>query len=248
MTDVTVNPLATPEPGPQRSSDGTLLNQQTIPPTPTDSSSTPPSPEPKEPPKDPASTDPKDDKSTILNKKDGDKAPTGAPEKYEDFKLPEGLKLEPKALEAATAVFKDLNLDQAGAQRLVDFHAEQLKAAIDGPFKTVVDLKSSWETELKSTYGKDIEPGGKLNVQIGRFIDSMPAKVASEFREAMDLTLAGSNPAFVAAMKWVSEQLAEGAPVKGNGPSPLGQKGPDVKPRSVATAMYPHLPSSADQR
>lgn len=248
MTDVTVSPLATPEPGPQRGPDGTLLNQQASPPTPPDSSSTPPTPEPKtpEPPKEP-STDPKDDKSTLLNKKDGEAKPEGAPEKYEDFKLPDGLKLEPTALAEATKVFKDLNLSQAGAQSLVDFHAAQLKAAVDGPFKAVVDLKSTWENELRDTYGKDIEAGGKLNVQIGRFIDSMPAKIGTEFRAAMDATLAGSNPAFVAAMKWVSDQLAEGSSVVGKGPSPLGQKDPKAPPPSVAQAMYPHLKSQNAQ-
>ncbi len=243
MTDVIVNPIAEPQPGPQRSPDGTLLNQQApTPSTPTDSSTTP-APEPKtpEPQKEPAPTDPT---KTALNQKPAEE-PVGAPEKYEDFKLPEGLKLDDKALAEATKVFKGLNLSQPQAQQLVDFHTEQLKAAIDGPFKAVVDLKTNWESELKSVYGKDIEPGGKLNVQIGRFINSMPAKIATDFREAMDLTLAGSNPAFVAAMKWVSDQLAEGAPVKGNGPSPLGQKGPDAAPKSIAQAMYPHLKSGS---
>lgn len=247
MTDVTVSPLTTPTDGPQRDATGTLLNQQTTPPTPTDSSSTNPTPEPKPEPKPPtdASLDPA---KTALNQKPDDKTPpAGAPEKYADFKLPEGLALEPAALEEATAVFKGLNLSQDAAQSLVDFHAKALKSAIDGPFQTVVDLKKSWESDLTATYGKDIEPGGKLNVSIARMIDALPAKIGTDFREAMDLTLAGSNPAFVAAMKLWAEALSEGTTVKGNGPSPLGQKGPDAKPISVAQAMYPHLKSNAAQ-
>lgn len=244
MTDVTVNPLATPQAPPARSPDGTLLNQQALP-TPSTTTDSSPTSQTPDTTKTPPSTEPKpEDKSTLLNQKDPENPPTGAPEKYTDFKLPEGLTLEPKAIEDATKVFKNLNLSQDQAQSLVDFHAAQIQSAIDGPFRAVVDLKTSWESTLRETYGKDIERGGKLNTQIGRFIDSMPPKVGTEFRQAMDLTLAGSNPAFVAAMKWVSEQLSEGTTVKGGGPSPLGQTTPAAGPKSIAAAMYPHLKSS----
>ncbi|HET9131900.1 MAG TPA: hypothetical protein VFO86_13180, partial [Terriglobia bacterium] len=53
----------------------------------------------------------------------------GAPEKYADFTLPEGFKFDDKTLEAATAVFKDLNLSQEGAQKLVDLYAANNVAA-----------------------------------------------------------------------------------------------------------------------
>src|SRR6266403_1426137 len=46
----------------------------------------------------------------------------GAPEAYTDFTLPEGVKLEGETLKSAQELFKDLNLPQDGAQRLVDFH------------------------------------------------------------------------------------------------------------------------------
>lgn len=190
----------------------------------------------------PPKVETKPDDKSLLNAK-----PPGAPDKYTDFKLPDGLTLKPEALTEAQAVFKGLNLTQDAAQSLVDFHAKQIAEAQAAPFKTVTELKSKWEGEVRATYGKDIEPGGKLNIAIARVIDSMPKEVGSAFREAMDLTLAGSNPAFVNAMKWFSDQLSEGTTVKGNGPSPLGQKGPDAKPQSVAQAMYPHLKSANTQ-
>lgn len=188
----------------------------------------------------------KPDDKTLLNKKDP-AAPLGAPEKYEDFKLPEGLEIKPETMAEASKLFKGLNLDQTQAQSLLDFHAAQLKAVTDAPFKTVVDLKTNWESTLRDTYGKDIEPGGKLNVSIARMIDALPAKISADFREAMDLTLAGSNPAFVAAMKHWAESLSEGTTVRGNGPSPLGQKSPDAAPRSIAQALYPNLKSANNQ-
>lgn len=190
---------------------------------------------------DPSKTpDPKD--PSLLNAK-----PEGAPDKYTDFKLPDGLALKPDVLAEAGTLFKGLNLSQDQAQSLVDFHAKQISDAVAAPFKTVTTMKADWESKVIEKYGDSIKPGGKLNVAIARMIDSMPKEIGPAFREAMDHTLAGSNPAFVQAMEWFTQHLSEGTTVKGNGPSPLGQKGPDAKPLSVAQALYPHLPS-ADAR
>lgn len=239
-----MNPVTTPSgQPPAQAPDGTLLNQAT-PPTTTDSSSTTPETKPEVKPETKPSTEP-DPKKTALNNEG--KPVEGAPDKYTDFKLPEGIKLEPKALEEATAVFKGLNLSQEAAQSLVDFHAKQIAEIAEGPMKAVATLKNSWESDLKSTYGKDIAPGGKVITSISRMIDTLPPTMASGFREAMDLTLAGSNPAFVAAFYELSQRLSEGKSVKGNGPSPGGQKSPDAAPKSVAQALYPHLKSAADQ-
>lgn len=243
MTDVIVNPVTTPSgQPPAQASNGTLLNQAT-PPTQTDSSTTEVKPE-TNPETKPTTEIKLEEGKTALNQKS--EAPQGAPEKYTDFKLPEGVKLEPKVLEEATAVFKGLNLSQEAAQSLVDFHAKQIATAVDAPFKAVTDLKTNWESSLKSTYGKDIEPGGKVITSISRMIDTLPPTIASGFREAMDLTLAGSNPAFVAAFYELSQRLSEGKTVKGSGPSPGGQIAPNAAPKSIASAMYPHLKSAND--
>lgn len=250
MTDVTVNPLTTTTEQPQRDATGTLLNQAAIQPTQADSSSTTPD-QSKPAEKQPLGVSETKNQNgqtnpakTALN--NDAKPAEGAPEKYADFKLPEGLKLQPEVLAEATEVFKGLNLSQEAAQSLVDFHAKQLTTAAEAPFKTVTELKTNWESSLKSTYGKDIEPGGKVITSISRMIDTLPPTIASGFREAMDLTLAGSNPAFVAAFYELSQRLSEGTTVKGNGPSPGGQKSPDAAPKSVAQAMYPHLKSAND--
>lgn len=239
---VETNPVTTPTEQPTRSPDGTILNQAAVvpetPPTTTTSTETPPAVTPETKP---------DDKSTLLNK-DGKTppAPAVAPEKYEAFKLPDGIKLEGDALTEVSTLFKGLNLPQESAQSLIDYHAKALKSAIDGPFNTVAEMKKDWEGKVKSEYGKDMEPGGKTLTSISRLIDSMPAGLASGFREAMDLTLVGSHPAFVKAFAHLAERLGEGTSVKGNGPSPHGQKGPDAAPKSVAQAMYPHLKSASD--
>lgn len=237
-----INPVTTPSgQPPAQASDGTLLNQA-IPPMPADSSSTTPNTTTPEPKKvEPSTPDPK---KTALN--NDPKPIEGAPEKYEAFKLPDGLTLKPEAIQKAETIFRAKNLSQADAQELIDFHAAELQSVTEAPFKAVTDLKANWETSLKSTYGKDIEPGGKVITSISRMIDTLPPAIASPFREAMDLTLAGSNPAFVAAFYELSQRLSEGKSVVGKGPSPHGQAAPDARPKSVAQAMYPHLKSASE--
>lgn len=247
MADET-NPVTTPTDQPQRDASGTLLNQATTEPTKTDSSSitsTTTTPDSKTQSAQDTKSD--DGSKTALNKDTKTESAFGAPEKYADFKLPEGLKLAPEALAEATTVFKGMNLSQESAQSLVDFHAKQIAAITEAPYKAVTDLKTAWETDLKNTYGAKLAPGGEVITSISRMIDTLPPQIATNFREAMDLTLAGSNPAFVAAFYELSQRLSEGKSVKGNGPSPGGQAAPDAKPKSIASAMYPHLKSADSQ-
>lgn len=46
-----------------------------------------------------------------------------APEAYEAFAVPDGMTLDAAAVEIATPIFKELGLDQAGAQKLIDIYA-----------------------------------------------------------------------------------------------------------------------------
>lgn len=50
--------------------------------------------------------------------------PQGAPEAYEAFELPEGFALEGERLEQAQGFFKELNLDQAQAQKAINLFTE----------------------------------------------------------------------------------------------------------------------------
>ena len=184
---------------------------------------------------------------TEPEKKEGDEPKTGAPEKYEDYKLPEGYKLLPEAKAQADAVFKELDLNQEGAQKLVDLYQSQVKEALEAPVKAYQDLAKSWADEslahpdLKGKLG----PGKEITVKIAKFIDNLPDKqLASDFRGAMDLTLVGNHPAFIRVMNYVASQLSEGTHVSGNGPSKAGQSAPGTAPPSTAAALWPNLPSN----
>lgn len=195
-----------------------------------------------------SSTEPKPKEGdTLLTKKD-DEAPK-APEKYEAFKLPEGITLEGETLTKAHDLFKGLNLSQEAAQSLVDFHAAQMKAIADGPVAEYDAMRSDWKT--KSEADPDIGPmdGSKakaIRVTIGRALAALDnPTLANDFKSAMNLTGVGDHPAFIKAFAKFAEKFVEGRPVNlsGANPSPSGQKSPDAKPPTIASAMYPNLPA-----
>lgn len=183
-----------------------------------------------------------DGKTTLLNDKEA--KPEGAPEKYEDFKVPEGFEFEPEGLKAAQDLFKSLNLPQAAAQQIVDLHAKELKAALEASVNEVDNMREGWRKEILA----DPEIGGKLKevkATVGRAIDQhLGATLGPAFREAMDLTGAGDHPAFIRGFYKFAQLVTEGRHVSGGGPSEHGQRAPGRPAGTGAAAMYPNLPSA----
>ncbi len=168
---------------------------------------------------------------------------TGAPEKYADFTLPEGVKLDDTSLKSAQDLFKAQNLSQTQAQALVDFHVAQLKATTDASSKSYEDMRTDWQAKTKA----DPEIGFKLPAvkeTVGRALATLndPSLVA-EFRAAMDLTGIGDHPAFIKAFYKLSQSVVEGKHVTGTQPSKFGQQAPGTNERPTAAhALYPNNP------
>lgn len=163
---------------------------------------------------------------------------SGPPAKYTDFAVPEGFKLEGETLDKATGLFKELGLDQVGAQKLVDFHANALREAAEGPAKLWQDTQETWIDELRSdpVIGKGIE-NGTVGASIAKMISALPAPAATAFREAMTFTGAGNNPAIVRGFYELSKRFAEPGHVAGNAPATV-----KAKP-TAAQALFPSNPS-----
>lgn len=181
-----------------------------------------------------------DDKKPKDAKKE--EKPAGPPEKYE-LKAPEGFTLDEALTAEASTLFKKHGLTQAGAQELVDFYAAKSKASIEAAmnssFEAMKTTRKGWADEIKS----DPVLGGRLGQvreNLGRALDTLgDAKLANEFREAMDFTGAGDHPAFVRVINKWAEMLTEGKTVRGAGPVP--PKAPGAKQPSAAQALYPNL-------
>lgn len=188
---------------------------------------------------------PTDGKSALT---DEGKPPEGAPEAYADFTVPEGFELDKVAVEQALPLFKELNLNQMQAQKLVDTYAKLTTAAAEAPLKHYQDMQKDWRTEAATRFGKAIEPGGAIVTEFAQAIDGfLPPSLAKNFRSALDFTGIGNHPDFIEGFRVFAKALATGTHVSGKGPSPQGQKAPDAAPKSIASAMYPHLPSAAGQ-
>ena len=165
-----------------------------------------------------------------------------APDKYADFTVPDGFKFDDKTLEGAIAVFKDLNLPQDGAQKLVDFYTKNLQEAQQAPYKAWSETQDTWRKEIGSRFGGD-EAAARVSANINKAIDaSLPPSLARSFRTALDITGAGSNPDIVEALSIALRPHFEGTPVRPGSQSPEANARPGSRePISAADAMYPHL-------
>lgn len=177
--------------------------------------------------------------TALLNKEEP--KPEAVPDKYEPFKLPEGVSLDEKTMGEAQTMFKELGLTQGHAQQLVDFYTKQIAATAQAPVEAYRQMRDGW----REAVAKDPEIGSKLpqvRESIARALDTIPDKaLVNEFREAMNLTGAGDNPAFIKVFYNLALKIGEGQPVAGKGPSAHGQAAPGAGPKSVAQALYPNL-------
>jgi hypothetical protein len=131
---------------------------------------------------------------------------------------------------------RESGLNQEQAQKFVDFHANALREASEGPAKLWQDTQDLWMDELRSDpiLGKDID-NGRVGSSIARMISALPAPQATAFREAMNFTGAGNNPAIVRGFYELSKRFAEPGHVQGSAPA-------QTKSRpTAAQALYPTL-------
>jgi hypothetical protein len=176
-------------------------------------------------------------------------APTAVPDKYE-FTAPEGLTLDPAAVEAATPILKELGLSQEAAQKLITFQLQREAALLKSPADAVTAMRTDWQAKVKADPDMaKAASGGKTGidavaVDIARLKAALPADLRAEFSDAMNLTGAGDHPAIVKAMWKLAQFVTEGTHVSGKGPSELGQTRPGTSTKPTpAQALYPNLPS-----
>lgn len=208
---------------------------------------TPPTPET------PSSQEPTEKSALNTEAKEEPKVETkpAVPEKYEDFKLPEGMTADAKTMEEAKGFFKELGLSQDQAQKLIDYDVKRQSALTANGLQAVKDMRAGWLKSVRENpkfaneFGADgkIKPDSKTLVGLGRLLDSLGnTKLANDFRHMMDLTGVGDHPAFFEFASIIAERLAEGSPVKGNAASPHGQSATGTaQRRSAAQEIYPNL-------
>lgn len=83
--------------------------------------------------------------------------PTGAPEAYTDFTLPEGVDMDAGTLDAFKGLAKELNIPQEAAQKLIDLQTALATKQADAYQQAVVAQSQKWAAEVKN----DPELGGE---------------------------------------------------------------------------------------
>lgn len=176
----------------------------------------------------------KADDKDAAGKPDASK-PTGAPEKYEAFTVPEGIKLEGKTLEGFQALAKELNLPQAAAQKLVDFQATNIKAEREQNLTDFKEMQKQWAADTRKELGAnaDKELGFAANAR-----DKFAPKDSPLNKVLNDSGLANHPEVvkmFIAIGKAISEdKFTEGKDTgKGDGTG-------DASGKTLAQRVYPN--------
>lgn len=155
-----------------------------------------------------------------------------APEKY-DFKavkLPEGVTLDEPLLKAVEPVFRELNLTQEQATKLVDAQAKHLAAAEkqrETDFqKFMKDSVTQHQNTLRQEWGANYDGNVKVAQRgMARFMS--PAA-----KQLLDETGLGSHAEFVKAFHAIGKMVSEDTP-----PAP----GASGERKSLEAVLYPSM-------
>lgn len=162
----------------------------------------------------------KDDKTDDTKK-------TEAPDKYTDFKLPEGVKLDAKVVESFTVIAKKHNLSQEAAQEMVDlqtsYAASREKEIADGYNKQ----REDWQAKSKELLGAN--PGESLG-HAARALDRFGG---TELRQLLNESGLGDHPLLTKAFIEIGKMIGEDKQVEGA--SATGDT------RTDAEVLYPNM-------
>lgn len=160
----------------------------------------------------------------------------GAPEKYEDFKAPEGMQFDTDVITSFSTAAKKANLSQDAAQTLL---AEMAPALAQRQLEQVKAIHTEWTEQSKS----DKEFGGeklKENLATAKkaldAFDPIPegAKTTT-LRKLLDTTGLGNHPEVLRLLFRAGKAVSEDGFVGGRPPA-------TEKPKDPASVLYDKSP------
>lgn len=152
---------------------------------------------------------------------DGKDKPTGAPEAYEDFTLPEGMEMDVEVLGAFKNLAKELNIPQAKAQQLIDFQT-QLATKQAEEYQTAVAKQSQeWAASIKN----DPEIGGEnYEKSVASAIKVIQSFGDPALTELLNQSGLGNHPALFKFCHRISAAISEDKFVLPGSQSSTGRK------------------------
>jgi hypothetical protein len=185
-------------------------------------------------------TAPASETPTLLTEKPAEEAkpeepaaPPPEPFEAEKITFPEGVKPDPEVFGKFGEIAKQSGMSQATAQSLMDLYVTVASAEAMKSLDAWKTTREGWVTAVKA----DKEIGGNnlddVKRTVAKILDN-PELTDPKFREALEITGIGDNPAAIRSLYRWAKALSEGTPVSGDAPSRRA-------PRSLAEVMYPHL-------
>lgn len=163
---------------------------------------------------------------------EGDKEKKGAPEKYE-FKVPDGVELDEALVSAFTPLAKELNLDNASAQKLVDLYTRTRAADTQKLYDAWAQTHEKWVGAAKA----DKEFGGaNFDASVAVAKKAMTAAAlggGKDLVEALNVTGAGNHPEVIRFFYRVGKLMADDRFDTG--------KGQATTPADKAKVLYPSM-------
>lgn len=132
----------------------------------------------------------------------------GAPEKYEDFKLPEGFAVDETRMEGFVNLAKENKLSQEAAQKFIDLYTELTKADVDAGDKAWQEVLTGWKQSSET----DKEFGGqnyKANVAVAKKVFEVEGLTTPEFKDMLNTTMVGSHPEMIRFMYRLGKMFSD---------------------------------------
>lgn len=170
---------------------------------------------------DPKGDDPKEPKTP-----DGDE-PSGAPEEYAEFEMPEGAELDETLLSKFTPLAKELNLTQEQAQKLVNLQSEFVADQQAAIAKEHADQRAAWRDEIKA-----LPDHGKVLADAKKAISAFATD--DETKTLLTQTWLGDNPHVIQFLAKVGKVIGEDGFPGASGDQPKA---------ADARALYPSMPN-----
>lgn len=155
----------------------------------------------------------------------------------EKLTLPEGFEKDERFGQFSEWA-KEAGINQPQAEKLMGLYTDAVKQIGEQSTKAWNETNEAWVNEVKA----DKELGGSNLANVKQTISKMldnPELADPKFREALDFTGAGNNPAVIRTLYRLAQKLTEGASVQGSPPArnTNGQLA-NERPQTFGTALY----------
>jgi hypothetical protein len=162
-------------------------------------------------------------------KKPEDDKPTGAPEKYEDFKLPEGMQADTPVMGEFATLAKELNLPQEAAQKLVDLAGKMQAGNVEQIQAHIEAQGEAWGNEARA----DKEFGGdKFDENLAVAKRALDQFGTPELKSLLVASKMGNHPEVLRFFYRAGQAISQDGFVPGRHGAPAGD---------AASVMYPSM-------